>query len=527
MTMTKSRTAYVNAHIYTVDPARNWAQAMLVEEGRITRIGTSDDILSAAGADTETVDLQGRLVIPGLHDAHTHLLAAGLKFKFECRLGINARGDEIVATLCDCEKCQRGKLSGWIIGGEYNPNVFAPGTLDRSFLDEAFPDTPVYLYDISIHHGFANSEALRRAGVDAETPDPVGGRYVRREGSNEPTGELVERATWKVKRAIPDFEPDVYREAVEWAVSVANQYGITSLQEAGGTLPELRVLNAMDNAGRLTAHVAAHLIWQEEAFSNVSQEDMDALIYARATYESEHVQTRFIKIWLDGAPIPPHFTQSNLDPVTGRPDANLIISEAELTEALLGFDRQGLTVKIHCAAEGAVRAALNAIDTVRTTNGESGPRHEIAHALFVHPDDLPRLSALNVGAEMSPAVWHIKAPELAALDQGCKFASLRRSGADVTIGSDWILTDSPNLFPALGGMLDRGEESVSLEDAIEMMTIAGTRAVGMGHQRGSLEVGKMADFIVLDQDLFEVPVSKIGETRVLRTVFEGSTVYQA
>jgi len=520
------RSAFVNGRIYTVDPARSWTEAILVEDGRISRLGSSRDIAAAAGPDAQLIDLQGRLVIPGLHDAHTHLLAAGLKFRFECRLGINPDGDKIVRALCDCEKCRRGKLSGWIIGGEYNSNVFAPGTLDRSLLDAAFPDTPVFLYEISIHHGFANSKALSLAGIGADTPDPPGGRIVRRKDSSEPTGELVERATWKVKRAIPAFEPDVYRDAVEWAVGVSNRFGITSLQEAGGTLPELRVLNAMDADGRLTAHVAAHLIWQEEAFSGASQEEMNALISARARYESPHVRTGFIKIWLDGAPVPPHFTQCNLDPATGKPDAKLVISETDLTQALLDFDRQGLAVKIHCAAEGAVRAALNAIEAVRAANGAGGPRHEIAHALFVHPDDLPRLSALNAGAEMSPAVWHIKAPEFAALDHGCKFATLRRSGAEVTIGSDWILTETPNLFPALQGMLDRGEESVSLEDGIEMMTIAGTRAVGRGDRTGSLEVGKSADFIALDRNLFEIPVYEVGATKVLRTVFEGRTVHE-
>lgn len=526
MTSNTKRIAFVNGRIYTGDAARTWAEAVLAEGGMITAVGTSDDIGAAAGSETEIVDLDGRFAMPGLHDAHIHILASGLKFRFECRLGKNASAEDVVSALCECEKCHRGRLSGWILGGEYNPNVFAPGTLDRRFLDEAFPDTPVFLADISIHHGFANSKALTLAGIDASTPDPHGGRIVRREGSHEPTGELVERATWAVKRAIPEFEPDIYREAMEWAIGVANQYGITSLQEAGGTLPELRVLNALDGEGRLSAHVATHLIWQEEAFSGVGQDEMDALIEARATYESEHVRTGFIKIWLDGAPLPPHFTQSNLDPATGQPDANVVIGEEELTEALIRFDKQGLRVKIHCAAEGSVRAGLNALETVRATNG-AGQRHELAHTLFVHPDDLPRFPQLNVGAEMSPAVWHIKAPEFAALDNGCKFATLRNAGAAVTVGSDWIVTDSPNLFPALQGMLDRGGESVSLEAAIEMMTIAGSRAVGMDDRTGTIEPGKSADLIVLDRNLFEIPISEVGEARVLRTVFEGQTVHEA
>ena len=518
--------AFVNGRIYTADADRSWAEAVLVDGGVISALGTSAEISEAVNGTAEVIDLEGRFVMPGIHDAHIHILLAGLKFGFECRLGQNPTASDIVAALCECDKCKRGTLSGWIVGGEYNPNVFAPGTLDRAFLDEVYPDTPIFLYDMSIHHGFANSKALSLAGIDAATPDPHGGRIVRRTGSSEPTGELVERAKWKVQRAIPAPEPDMNRKAIEWAIAVINRCGITSVQEASGTLAELRALTELDREGQLTLHVAAHLIWQEEGVSGVSQEDMNALIEAHARYESQHVRTGFIKIWLDGAPLPPHFTQCEIDPETGQPDAMLVIGRDELAEAVTRFDRKGMRVKIHCAAEGSVRAALDALQEVRDANGP-GMRHEIAHALFVHADDLRRLPALNVGAEMSPAVWHIKAPEFAKLDEGCKFGTLRAAGAEVTIGSDWVLTDSPNLFPGIQGVLDRGAESVALDEAIDMMTIAGARAVGLADRTGSIEIGKSADLIVLDRNLFETPITEIGATQVLRTVFEGRTVYQA
>lgn len=524
----KTRTAYVNGRIYTMDSSVPWAEAILVEHGTIIRVGSNSEVLAGIGTTDESIDLEGRMVMPGIHDAHMHLLASGLKFRFECRMPVNATSADIVTALCDCEKCTRGRLSGWMVGGEYNPNALAPGELDRAFLDAAFPDTAVYLADYSIHHGFANSKALALAGIDASTPDPPGGRIVRRAGSTEPTGELVERATWAVRRAIPAYEPDVYREAVRWAMATANSFGITSIQEASGTLPEMEVLRSLDRECALSLHVASHLVWREEAFSGASQEDMEQLIARRAEYESAHVRTRFVKCWLDGAPLPPHFTQAGIDAQTGEPDlGKILISKAELTEALLVYDRQGVTLKIHCAAEGSVRVALNAIETVRRINGSMGPPHEVAHALFVAPRDLARFHALNATAEMSPALWHIRSPELAGLDAGCKFATLQRSGARVTIGSDWIITENPNLFPALQGMLDRGEESVDLATALEMMTLAGARAIGLDHRIGSLAPGKSADFIVLDRPLFDVPLAQIGATRVLRTVFEGKTVHLA
>jgi len=467
--------------------------------------------------------------MPGIHDAHIHLLWSGLKFRIECRLRPGADAAEIVEDLCECAKCAGSRLSGWLIGGEFNPNAFRSGSVDRAMLDEAFPDTAIYLYDYSIHHGLANSRALELAGVDASTPDPHGGRYVRRTGSREPTGELVERATWAVKRAIPPYSDDLYRDAIAWAIGMANRFGITSVQEASATLPELEILRDLDAEGSLSLRVAAHLVWKEEAFGGgMSCDALNRLIADRRDYASAHVRTGFVKCWMDGAPLPPHFTQSSIDPTTNRIDASqLVISEDELYEGLLRFDAEGLSLKIHCAGDGAVRTALNAIERVRHTNGDGGPLHEIAHAGFIHPDDRPRLRALRVIAEMSPAVWHYTGPEFAGLADGFKFRTMDALGTRVTIGSDWIITPDPNLFPALQGVLERGHESVDVATALRMMTSAGADAVGMSHEFGTIAPGQLADFIVLDRDPFAVPTAAIGATRVLRTFFEGRCVYES
>ena len=182
------RCAFVNGKVYTVDPANPWVEAMLVEDGVIRQLGTTEQIRAAAGKGATEIDLAGRMAMPGIHDAHIHLLGAGLKYRVHCLLGENPSVEQIVDSLCQCEKCQRGKLSGWIIGTGYNSASFAPGEFDRAVFDAAFPDTPVFLSDFSTHHGFANSAALALAGIDADTPDPFGGRYIRRPGSSEPTG---------------------------------------------------------------------------------------------------------------------------------------------------------------------------------------------------------------------------------------------------------------------------------------------------------------------------------------------------
>ena len=155
-------------------------------------------------------------------------------------------------------------------------------------------------------------------------------------------------------------------------------------------------------------------------------------------------------------------------------------------------------------------------------------RHELGHTNLVTLADMPRFVELGVIAEMSPSVWHIYGRLLGDPPQDAwEFGTLHKHGAMLTVGTDWVVTPTPNLFPALEGMLDRGDESVELPTALRAITLNGAYAVGRETSRGSLEPGKSADFIVLDRNLFDIPVSEISETQVLRTVFEGRTVYHA
>lgn len=518
--------ALVNGRVYTLDPAAPWAQAVLIENDVFTVVGSDEEVRSAAPEGTEFVDLQGRMAMPGLHDAHTHLLFSGLKFKFEARLTPGADAAQIVHDLqhCQCAELVSEGEQQWIVGGEFMPQAFGDGELDRRFLDEAFPDQPVFLYDYTIHHGMVNTKALELAGLSDESVDPPGGRLVRRAGSNELTGELVEQARWPVMAAMPDYRPEIYRDALAWAVKMCHQFGITSVQEASATPQALAAYRDLDQGDGLDLHVAAHLVWREEGFGMASTSELDRAIASRGQYATKHLDTRFIKIWLDGAPLPPHMTQADLDAHGSIDPDNILVVPEQLTEVVRGFDAAGLSVKIHCAGEGSVRAALNAFENVRQANGTDGPLHEIAHCTFIHDDDYKRFGQMNVVAEMSPAIWHI---EEYGLQDGYKFRTILDAGATMTVGSDWIITPDPNLFPALQGMLQRQENSVDIATAVELLTLGGAKVVGRERTQGSITVGKSADLIVLDRNIIEVPADEVGATTVLRTIFEGRTVYTA
>ncbi|MDR7304079.1 amidohydrolase [Haloactinomyces albus] len=517
--------ALINGKIYTVDTKFPWAEAVLVEEGIFTAVGSTEEIRSVSPAEAEIIDLEGHMVMPGLHDAHIHLLASGLKFQYECRLSPASDPEQIVRDLTECH-CSGPAAEGeqpWVVGGEFLPQAFDDGELDRRFLDESFPDRPVFLYDYSIHHGLVNSKALELAGLSEASQDPPGGRLIRRPGSRELTGELVEQARWPVMRAIPDYPESTYREALRWAIATCHQYGITSAQEASASPQALHALAELERAGELHLQVAAHLPWREEGFGMATAAELDRSIADRSSTASKHVHTDFVKIWLDGAPLPPHMTQVDLHEDGTVDEANLLVPAEQLLELIRRFDAEGLSVKIHCAGEGSVHAALDAFEGVRKVNGANGPTHEIAHCTFINDADYARFPQLNVVAEMSPAIWHI---EEFGLQNGFKFGSILRAGATMTVGSDWIITANPNLFPALQGMLQRGEEAVDLATAVELMTLGGARVIGRANRQGSVQVGKSADLIVLDRNIFEVPADEIGETRVLRTLFEGRTVYR-
>jgi len=515
---------YTNAEIYTMDPRQLWANALAIEGDKFIQVGSNEDIKKFVGKKTIVVDLQERMVMPGLHDAHTHLEWAGIFMHHECSLPHNATQSKIVETL---QNCDVRRPENWITAGLYSPFIFEKGRSDNTFLNEAFPNTPVYLTDYSAHHGLANAKALERAGISLTTSDPAGGVIVRDPDTGAITGELIETANSLMQRVIPAYDDRVYRNALQWAIKMSNQHGITSVQEASATRRELLILNELENKNALSLRVSAHLVWQYERFADATLSEIQKLREDRAQYQSSRVDTRFIKVWLDGAPLPPNLTHSDLDDANRVDSDKLLITQKELNQVIASLDKQGFVVKMHVAGKGAARTALNALEYTRKANGDGGPLHELSHAGFIHEDDMQRMSKLGAVAEMSPAVWHLNLPGFDDLSNTFRFKSLKNKGVHTVVGSDWIIMPTPNLFPALQGMLERGEESIDLASALATVTINGAQVTQQDHLIGSIEKGKYATFIVLDQNLFKIPVNKIHETAVDMTIFEGREVYEA
>ena len=533
---------YLNANIYTVDAASAWANAMAVSDGTIVAIGSDADMAEHTGDITAVHDLQGRMIMPGIHDTHMHPSHAGVGHTIECSFltnDLNVALDTLQECLADIPD------GGWLRGGQWNFGLFA-GTdkTPKAILDELAPNHPVFLMDWSVHNAWVNSKALELLGVDDDTPDPSGGVIVRDPDSGEATGIFLDNAAYGYRRELPAYTLQQHSDALAWSIGQIARYGVTTFREAIVNAAYLAAYVDLDNKGELPLNAKTSLSWKS-AWAN-SHDDEVELIDSRARYASDSIDTDFAKIMLDG--IPPTYTAAVLEPYAPSEAfgnewrGKLMHAPQDLAVDVTALDAMGLTVKIHATGDRAVRVALDAFAAARKANGDSGLIHEVSHAARIHADDIPRFAELNVAAEMCPILWYpIPGLDWEALlgpggSKNWPVKTLTDAGALVIYGSDWPVVPAPNPWPGIESMLTRSdpggisdetlwpEQAVDLATAIRIFTINGAIANKVSDSSGSLEVGKDADFIVLDRNIFEVPIGDVGETQVLLSVVGGETV---
>jgi predicted amidohydrolase YtcJ len=536
---------YTNADIYTVGSGADWFGAMAVTDGKITALGSAEDMQKFVGDSTVVHDLGGRMVMPGIHDTHIHPSLAGQMQRLECYF-LSFDLNEVIDAL---DGCVADTPDGeWVRGGQWYATLFAQSDKSpREILDEVAPDNPVFLMDWSWHNGWVNSKALELFGIDRDTPNPQGG-VIDKDDAGEPTGILGDTAAYSMMRQLPAYSLEERMDALEWSLDLIAQHGVTTIKEAIVTTAIAETYREMSRQGRLPMRIKSSLTWKNE-FA-MSHEDEVALIAERANYTMDDVDTGFAKIMLDGVPIPPVYTAAMLEPYTPSDQypegwrGKLIFEPEELNPDVVELDRQGLSVKIHATGDWSLRAALDAFEAAREANGDNGVIHEVSHAELMHPDDIPRFAELNVAAEMCPILWH-PVPGLtwdAWLGPDRKpwpIRSLVEAGALVTYGSDWSVVPTPNPWPGIEAMVTRAdpsgamegtlwpEQAIDLETTVKIFTLNSAIANRAGDRSGSLEVGKDADFIVLDRNIFEVPITDVGDTQVLMSVVGGETVVNA
>jgi predicted amidohydrolase YtcJ len=536
---------FVHGHIKTPE---GWAQALAVRSGVIVALGDEHAVDSYRGPKSRIVDLAGATVLPGLHDVHVHPIFAGIT-ELQCKVpqGLALAQAQKVIAAC----AARLPSGGWIVGGQWDASALGR-VPDRAALDAVSNAHPALLDDTSGHSSWANTRALAVAGITRATPNPPGG-IIERDAAGEPTGILRESAIELVRTHIPKPSAQAVRTALKWATHDMLSFGITSYTEASvgfvaGNEVELEAYAALADVGVLKQRATLCLTWAP------GSADAEAAIAARNLYARPRVAPDCVKIFLDGVPTDGH-TAAMLEPyvggLAGRDDEAsrkglLLVKQEVLDAAVTRFDRMGLTVKFHAAGDAAVRAGLSAIAAARKSNGFSGLMHNVGHCTFVSPEDIARARGIGATFEVSPYLWSPSpisddiasavGPEV--IKRVWPVRELIESGALVVPGSDWSVIPSVNPWIGIetlvtrevpgGGDRSFGKaEAISLAQAIDLFTANAARQERMSNRVGAIAIGMLADVIVVDQDPYAVPVTKVHDTKVRMTFIAGEKVYDS
>lgn len=542
-----------HGRIYTGQTEQPWVEAIAVRDGKIIATGSEIVVGALAGPSTRFMDLKGQMAMPGLVDVHVHLLTAARDLAlYTCEFSQYDGLDEILAAVRRC--AARGAPDDWIIGGSFGSQlierVMAEGALAE--LDRASAGRPVYLRDDSTHNRWVNTRAMEIAGINATTPNPAAGAIGRYKDNGRLNGVFIERSAYAmIEKVIPQFKPYDLKQkmqALRQGLRKLNAMGVTAFQD--GRIDEAELAEAylsLDRSGELTAHVGLSLL-----ASPTSESNTDPLEEFRTRSVSPQLSFKFAKIYLDGVMMTrtAQFLEPYL-PVEGEDPCfrgGVSVSNGKLVPLILKLDREGVAIKFHATGDGSVRQALDAIEVARRVNGATGPIHQIAHAGYVAESDVVRFKDLNVAAELSPTVWYpgpvleatIKVIGEARARHYWPVKDMQARGILLAGGTDWktLPGEFSDLWSGIEGLVTRRnptgrvpgslwpEQAVDIGTALRIYTVNSARAMSMETLAGTLEVGKSADFIVLDRDPMSIPAEQISETRVVRTVFEGRTVYE-
>ncbi len=528
-----------NAAIYTMNASRSWARTLVVKGEKIVFVGTEDGASSFRGEKTRTIDLKGRMVLPGLHDSHVHLIDGGVDLS-KCGLSNCKTKEAVLSKIKDYVASHPDK--NWIRGGGWSLPVFKDGNPKSQDLDRFCGTKPAFFESQDYHSGWANSKALELAGISKDTPDPDGGR-IERDKNGRPSGTLRESAMKLVSNIIPERQPEEYVQGLERAQKLANSYGITSIQDAWTNDNLLRTYQLYDESGKLNVKVTC----APEIKAENAHQQIDELLIKRTKFSGKRVRVTSAKLFADG--VIEACTAALLLPYHGHDgDSGKLLFEPEkIKEVVQRLAKEGVQVHIHAIGDRAVRVSLDAFQNALEKEGASDLRHHIAHLEMVDRSDIPRFRQLSVSpnvqsfwAQQDPYIKELTEPYLGKERSKTLYpiGDLAASGAVLVAGSDWPVT-TLNPFDAIEVAVRRRElgntkvpawlpdQLVDLPTMLAAYTINGAYIQHQDDRTGSLEAGKAADFIVLDQNLFEIPTEKIHDTKVLWTVLDGIEVYRS
>jgi predicted amidohydrolase YtcJ len=549
-TLFGSDTVLIHGHIYTGNPKAPWAQALAITGTRIDAVGTDQEILSRRAAKTEVIDLQGRTVVPGFSDSHTHMWFGALALH-----GLNLSTPESSITPEDDPDVLVSRLKAYAASHSDDKVLFVradysttpPSTPSHELLDRAVADRPVVVHNTAEHALWVNAKALALAGItDLPVADPAEEKNIIRDASGHPCGVLLEAAMAAMERGLADqFSQEEKLALLRDASQYLNRYGVTSVVNATGSLAEIELYAALRDRGQLTVRTRTSF-GAVAVNHHLTPEFLADLEKARTQYHDDWVSANLVKFFVDGG-------TGLIPPLTYEP--------AEYKKLVLELDKRGFQIMTHTYRPDSSRLVVDTYEEVEKINGPRDRRLRLEHADFVPADDIPRLAKYSMIASMQPTFCcdtngsNYDPRDRTTTD---RWQSMERSGVMLAFGSDWPCTWPPNPLVAIqeavtrtiwhpakggndfpGGVFDGAgqggtvptkdsyvpEERLTVEQAVNAYTQGSAYARFSDDRIGTLEAGKEADLAVLSQDIFSVKPEEIAKARVVITMVGGKVVF--
>jgi hypothetical protein len=524
-----------NAKIWTVDKELPTAQAVAILGDRIVAVGSNSNVDAWRGSNTQVIDADGKLLLPGFNDAHVHFVSGGSQLD-AVQLNDAASPAEFVRRIG--ERARKTPKGEWILGGDWDETKWTPPQLPiKGLIDAVTPDTPVLVYRYDGHMALANSVALRLAGITAQTPNPPGGVIVR-DAQGNPTGALKDAAQDAVFKIIPALTAEQRTKAVKRALAHAASLGVTSVQDMNPDYADIAVYSELLEKGELTTRISAAPL--------ITGVDDQVKIGIRHSFGGPYLRIGAVKAYADGSL--GSGTAYFFEPFTDDPTNHGLLSDemqplSLMRDRMMKADAAGLQIRTHAIGDRGISTILDLYEEIEKAHGNADRRWRIEHAQHMAAKDFDRFAQLHVIASVQPyhaiddGRWAEKRIGHDRATRTYAFRTFLNHGVHLAFGTDWDvapLNPMLSLYAAvtratLDGKNPNGwfpEQKLTVAEAVEAYTMGSAYAEFQEKEKGSITPGKFADMVLLSDDIFSIAPEKIRDVKVIETIVGGKIQFK-